>query len=121
MGPGCLEILFARSALADALGERLRGERLVVALTAQLLDRDVAGNDEDLGARDHARRAVLVPDPDVLEAQIDERVRRLRRDRALEPVAEIGGIRREDAVPEETEYGLVLLLQQELELCLVLV
>src|SRR3954454_21347678 len=121
MGPGCLEILFARSALADALGERLRGERLVVALTAQLLDRDVAGGDEDLGARDHARRAVLVPHPDVLEAQVDERVGRLRRHRALEPVAEVGRVRREDAVAEQAEHGLVLLLQQQLELCLVLV
>ena len=36
-------------------------------------------------------------------------------------VAEIGRVRREDAVAEQAEHGLVLLLQQQLELCLVLV
>ena len=41
--------------------------------------------------------------------------------RALEPVAEVGRVGREHAVAEQAEHGLVLLLQQQLELCLVLV
>src|SRR4029077_11372007 len=116
-----LEVFFARRRLADALGERFRRPRRLVALPAQLLDRHVAGDDDDLRARDHARGAVLVPDPDVLEPQVDERIRRLRRDGLLEAVAEIRRIRREHAVAEEGEDRLVLLLQPELELRLVFV
>ena len=54
-------------------------------------------------------------------SQVEERVRGLRRVRALELVAEVRRVRREHAVAEEPEDRLVLLLQPELELGLVLV
>src|SRR6059036_3613174 len=58
--------------LADALGERLGRQLGLVALAAELLDRHVARG-EDLRARDDPRRPVLVPDPDVLELELEER------------------------------------------------
>ena len=113
-------VVVARERLADPLGERLGGERRLVALAAQLLDRDVARG-VDLGARDHPRRAVLVPDPDVLHLQVEERVARLRHVLEVELVAEVRRVLREHAVAEEAEDGRVLLLERELELGLVLV
>ena len=68
----------------------------------------------DLGARDHPRRAVLVPDPDVLHPQMEERVARLRHVLEVELVAEVRRVLREHAVAEEAEDGRVLLLQPEL-------
>src|SRR5581483_10070084 len=118
-----LQVVVAAQRLADPLGERLGGERRLVALAAQLLDRHVAGR-EDLGARDDPRRPVLVPDPDVLEVELEERQpagRRRRRLLDVELVAEIGRVLGQHAVPEQPEDRLVLLLQRELELCLVLV
>ena len=106
--------------LAHALGERLGGQLRLVALAAELLDREVARR-VHLGARDHPRRPVLVPDPHVLHLQVAERVARLRRDLEVEPVAEVGRVLREDAVAEEAEDGRVLALQLELELRLELV
>src|SRR5206468_1424734 len=103
-----------------ALGERLGRELGLVALAAQLLDGDVARR-VDLSPRDDPRRAVLVPDPDVLHLDVEERVARLRHDLEVELVAEVRRILREDAVAEETEDGGVLALQLELELCLELV
>src|SRR5581483_3087165 len=114
------KVFFVRLRLADALGERLGSQRGLVALAAQLLDRHVAGR-EDLGARNDPRRPVLVPDPYVLELQMEERVRLLRDVGALELVAQICRILREHAVAEEAEDGLVLLLKLELEVGLVLV
>src|SRR3954471_6437529 len=72
--PGCREWLFVVRAerLADLLCERLGGELRLLALPAQLLDGDVARG-VDLGARDHPRRPVLVPDPYVLHPQVEER------------------------------------------------
>ena len=65
-------LVFGAERLADALGERLGGQLRLVALAAQLLDRDVARR-EDLGPRDDPRRPVLVPDPDVLELELEKR------------------------------------------------
>src|SRR5436190_17397325 len=108
-----LDVVVARGHVpADALRERLRGQRRLVAFAAQLLDRHVAGDDEDLRARDHARRAVLVPHPDVLELQVEERVCSLRHDRPLQLVAEVRRVGGEHAVAEEAEHGLVLLPQE---------
>src|SRR5262249_50010784 len=115
-----LQVVVRRHAFADLLGERLGGEVRVLALAAQLLDGDVARR-PDLSARDDPRRAVLVPHPDVLHAQVEERVVRLRDLREIEPVAEIRGVLGEDAVAEEPEDRRVLLLEAELELCLELV
>ena len=106
--------------LAEALGERLRRETRLVALAAELLDRDVARG-VDLGARDDPRRAVLVPHPDVLHLRVEERVARLRHDLEVELVAEVRRILREHAVPEQREDRRVLALQLELELRLELV
>ena len=109
--------------LADTLGERLGRQLRLVALAAKLLDRDVAGG-EDLGPRDDPRRPVLVPDPDVLELELEEREPARRRRRGLlhvEPVAEVCRVLREHAEAKQREDGLVLLLQPELELRLVLV
>src|SRR5581483_7835212 len=111
--PGGLEVFFVRLRLADALGERLRRQRGLVVLAAQLLDGDVARG-EDLGARDDPRRPVLVPDPDVIELQVEERIRLLRDIRALELVAEIRRVLRQDAVAKQAEHGLVVPLQPEL-------
>jgi len=107
-----VELVFARPNVADTLCERLGRQRRLVVLAAQLLDRHVTGREQDLGARDHAGRAVLVPDPDVLEREADERIRRLRRVGALELVAEVRRVRRQHAVPEQRKDRLVLLLQR---------
>ena len=106
--------------LAEALGERLCRETRLVALAAELLDRDVAGG-VDLGARDDPRRAVLVPHPDVLHLGVEERVARLGHDLEVELVAEVRRVLREDAVAEQREDRRVLPLQLELELRLELV
>ena len=108
------------AALADALRERLGGQHRLVALAAQLLDRHVARG-VDLGARDHPRRAVLVPHPDVLHLQVEERVARLRDVLEVELVAEVGRVLGQDAVAEEAEDRAVLLLQPQLGLGLELV
>src|SRR5262249_49658645 len=70
--PSGLALVFAAQRLADALCERLGSQGRLVALAAQFLDRDVAGG-EDLRPRDDPRRAVLVPYPDVLELELEER------------------------------------------------
>ena len=57
----------------------------------------------------------------VVEPQVEVRVGGLLRDGALEPVAEVRRIGREDAVAEEAEDRLVLLLEPKLELGLVFV
>src|SRR2546429_4789454 len=106
--------------LADALGERLGGQRRLVAVAAQLLDGHVAGG-IDLGPRDDPGRAVLVPDPDVLHLQLEERVALLRDVLQVELVAEVGRVLREHAVAEEAEDGGVLLLERKLQLGLELV
>ncbi len=87
--------------IEELRGEGVRGQLRIVVLAAQLLDRDVARG-VDLGARDDPRRAVLVPDPDVLHLHVEERIARLGRDLQVELVAEIGRVRRQDAVAEET-------------------
>src|SRR5581483_10890913 len=97
---GLLEVFDLAAALADALRQRLGREDRLVALAAELLDRHVARG-VDLGARDHPRRAILVPDPDVLHLQLEERVARLRDVLEVQLVAEVGRILGEDAVPEE--------------------
>ena len=74
---GATRAVVVAGSLAEPLGERLGGERRLLALAAELLDRHVARR-VDLGARDHPGRAVLVPDPDVLHRQVEERVARLR-------------------------------------------
>src|SRR5206468_12995369 len=107
-------------ALADLLGERLGGQAGLVALRTELLDGDVPGR-PGLGTRDDPRRPVLVPHPDVLHLQMEERVGRLRDLRQLEPVAEVGRVLGQDAVPEEAEDGRVLPLEAKLELRLELV
>src|SRR5262249_10639067 len=114
-GSRALKVFDLGAALADALRERLRRERRPVAFAAQLLDRDVARG-VDLRARDHARRAVLVPDPYVLHLQVEERVVRLRDVLHVQLVAEIRGVLGEDAVAEEGEDRSVLLLEPELGL-----
>ena len=114
-----LQVVLGLQLLADALGQRLGSEVRTLA-GVQLLDRHVAGG-EDLGARDDSGRAVLVPNPDVFHAQVQVRIARLAGLLDVELVAEIGHIRGENAVAEETEDGRVLLLQPQLELGLVLV
>src|SRR2546421_10106633 len=59
--------------LADALGERLGGQRRLVAVAAQLLDGHVAGG-IDLRPPGDPGRAGLVPDPDGPPPQPEERV-----------------------------------------------
>src|SRR2546423_4182275 len=106
--------------LADALGERLGGQRRLVAVAAQLLDGHVARG-VDLGARNDPGRAVLVPDPDVLHLQLEERVALLRHVLQVELVAEVRRVLRQHAVAEEAEDRRVFALQGELELGLELV
>src|SRR4051794_36856767 len=94
--------VFGAERLADPLGEILGRERRLVAVAAQLFDRHVARR-EDLRARDDPRRPVLVPDPDVLEVELEERQPARRGWRCLldfELVAEIRRVLREDAVAE---------------------
>src|SRR5439155_26513901 len=74
-----------------------------------------------VGAWNDPRRSVLVPDPDVLHLQVEERIVGLRDLREIELDAEVRGVLGEDAVPEEAEDGGVLLLQLQLELGLELV
>src|SRR5205823_9059873 len=100
--------------------QRLSGELRLVALAPQLLHRHVARG-VDLGPRDDARGAVLVPDPDVLHLEVEERVARLGHVLQVELVAEVGRVLGQDAVAEEAEDGRVLALERELELRLVLV
>src|SRR5437868_6667586 len=83
-----LDVFVRRERLADPLRERFRGQLRVVALSAQLLDRDVARR-VDLRPRDDPRRSVLVPDPDVLHLQVEERIAGLRDVVQVELVAEV--------------------------------
>src|SRR5215210_5503488 len=106
--------------LAQPLRECLCGQLRIVVLAAQLLDGDVARR-VDLGPRDDARGPVLVPHPDVLHLDVEERVARLRRRLQVELVAQIGRVRGEDAVAEDGEDGRVLALQRERQLRLELV
>src|SRR5437868_1109532 len=117
-----VEALFvvARKGLADLLGQRLGGELRLVALAAQLLHRHVARG-VDLGPRDDPRWAVLVPDPNVLHLQVEERIARLGHVLEVELVAEVRCVLRQHAVAEEAEDGRVLLLEAKLELGLELV
>src|SRR5262249_44914299 len=102
-------------AVAHALRERVRGELRLLALGAQLLDRDV-GRGVDLDARHHPRRPVLVPDPDVLHLDLEERVGRLRHVLEVELVAQVRRLLGEHAVPEQAVDRAVLLLDAQLEL-----
>ena len=120
VGVSELGLVVGAERLADPLGQRFRGQAGLVALAAQLLDGHVARG-VDLGARDDAGRAVLVPDPDVLHLQLEERVARLRHVLQVELVAEVRRVLGQHAVAEEREDRGVLLLQRELELCLELV
>src|SRR5262245_48334487 len=115
-----LEVVLAGERFADSLCERLGGQLRAAALSAELLDRDVAGR-VDLGPRDQPRRAVLVPDPDVLHLQVVEGIAGLRRVIEVELVAEIGRVLGQHAEPEQLEYVGVFALQPELELRLELV
>src|SRR5690348_4346645 len=72
-----LQVFDLGPTLADLLRKRFGGEDRLVTLAAQLLDRHVARG-VDLRTRDHPGGAVLVPDPDVLHLQMEERVVRLR-------------------------------------------
>src|SRR5262245_30911869 len=115
-----LEVVLAGERFADSLCERLGGQLRAAALSAELLDRDVAGR-VDLGPRDQPRRAVLVPDPDVLHLQVVEGIAGLRRVIEVELVAEIGRVLGQHAEPEQFEDVGVFALQPELELRLELV
>src|SRR2546421_1804852 len=117
---GCPSVLVGREGLADLLRQRFGGEARLLTLGAQLLDRDVARG-PGFGPRDDACRPVLVPDPDVLHLQMEERVRGLRDLGQLELVAEIRRVLRQDAVAKQAEDGGVLLLEAQLELGLELV
>ena len=108
-------VVVGAQALADLLGERLRGQARLVALSTQLLDGHVARRPR-LGARDNPSRTVLVPHPDVLHLQVEERVGGLGDLRELELVAEVRGVLRQHAIAEEAEDRGVLLLEAELEL-----
>src|SRR5581483_1838808 len=110
-----LEVFDLAAAFADPLGERLGRQHVLVALAAELLDRDVARG-VDLGPRDHPRRPVLVPDPDVLHADVEEGVARLWHVLEVELVAQVRGVLGEDAVPEQREDRAVLLLETKLGL-----
>ncbi len=92
-----------------------RERRLGAVLGLELLDRDVLRR-VDVGLRDDPRRTVLVPHPDVLHREMDQRVRRLVIDLQVELVAEVRRLLREHAVPEEPEDGRVLALETQLEL-----
>src|SRR6185437_7669856 len=63
----------------------------------------------------------LVPDPDVLHLDLEQRVGGLDPRLQLHLVAEVGGVRGEHAVTEQREDRRVLLLQLELEIGLELV
>src|SRR5262245_13938945 len=115
-----LEVVLAGERFADSLCERLGGQLRAAALSAELLDRDVAGR-VDLGPRDQPRRAVLVPDPDVLHLQVVEGIAGLRRVIEVQLVAEIGRVLGQHAEPEQLEDVGVFALQPELELRLELV
>src|SRR6185369_5002849 len=97
------EVVVAGERLAELLGQGLGREGRLLALAAQLLDRDVARG-VDLGARDHAHGAILVPHPHVLHRQVEERVARLRQHAQLVPVAEVGRVLGDDAEAEESVY-----------------
>ena len=71
--------------------------------------------------RDDPARPVLVPDPDVLHLDLEQRVGGLDPRLQLDLVAEVGRVRREHAVAEQREDRRVLLLQLELEIGLELV
>src|SRR5207253_10529004 len=89
-----LEVVVRGERLADALGEGLGRQRRLVAVAAQLLDGHVARG-VDLGARDDPGRAVLVPDPDVLHLELEERVALLRDVLQVELVAEVRRVLRQ--------------------------
>src|SRR5688572_20606863 len=110
-----LELVVRTERLADPLGQRLRSQLRLLALAAELLDRDVARR-VDLRARDHPAGPVLVPDPDVLHLQVVEGVARLRRVIEVELVAEVRRVLRQHAESEQAEDRGVLLLEPELEL-----
>src|SRR5439155_18166450 len=112
-----LRLVVRAERFADALGQGLGGQRRPLALAPQLLDRDVAGG-VHLRARNHPRRPVLVPDPDVLHLQVEERIARLRVRLEIEPVAQVRRVLREHAVAKQREDRRVLLLQLKLELSL---
>src|SRR5205814_138995 len=86
--------------LAEPLGERLRRQLRLVAFGTKLLDRNVARR-VDLRAGNDPRRPVLVPDPDVLHLDLEERIARLGRVLEVELVAEVGRVLGQNAVPEE--------------------
>src|SRR5215207_3716407 len=69
-------VVFAAEGLAEALGPRVGRQLRLLPLTAQLLHRDVA-RCVNLCARYHPGPTVLVPVPDVLQPQVEERVARL--------------------------------------------
>src|SRR6266576_1526858 len=115
-----LEVVVRGQRLADLLGQRFCGKTRLVALGPELLHGDVARG-PDLGARNDPCGSVLVPDPDVIHLQVEERIVRLRDLREIELVAEVRGVLGEDAVAEEADDGGVLLLQLQLELGLELV
>src|SRR6266545_2928854 len=114
------DVVVSGERLADPLGQRLRRQAWLLALAAQLLDRDVRRG-VDLGPRDDPRRSVLVPHPDVFHLEVEERVARLRDVVEVELVAEVGRVLRQHAEAEEAEDGRVLPLESELELGLVFV
>src|SRR5262249_10153189 len=95
--------------------QRLRREAGLLALAVELLHGDITGG-VHLGTRDDPCRTVLVPHPDVLHLDVEERVARLGHHLEIELVAEVRGVLREDAVAEQAEDCRVLLLQPELEL-----
>src|SRR5205814_8588829 len=66
-------------------------------------------------------KPVLVPDPDVLHLQVEERIARLRNVVEVELVAEVRRVLRQHAVAEQPEDRRVLLLEPKLELRLELV
>src|SRR6476619_7713911 len=86
-----LLVVVARKRLADALGEILGRERGLVALAAQLLDGHGARR-VYLGPRNDPRRPILVPHPDVLHSQMEERIARLRHVLEIELVAQVRGV-----------------------------
>src|SRR5580704_10997829 len=75
--------------IAHPLGERLGGERRLLTVGAELLDGHITRRPE-LDPRDHARRPRLVPDPDILHLQLEERIRGLGDVLHVELVAQIG-------------------------------
>src|SRR3990172_2915652 len=101
--------------LPELLRQGLRREGRRVSLPAELLDRHVARR-VDVGARDDARRAILVPDPHVFHRQVEERIARVVVRLQIGVVAEVRRVLRDNAVAKEAEDGRVLLLEPELEL-----